>query len=59
MCAVVERALCGGRHGGLRCLWKIIDIEFLRISLEPDFKVFQRKLINIGFLMFRHLSEKR
>ena len=35
-CGVVERALCGGRHGGCSCLWKAIEMELLHISLGSD-----------------------
>jgi hypothetical protein len=32
----VERALCGGLHGGLYCLWNVIEIELLHIGLGID-----------------------
>ena len=33
----VKRALCGGRHGGLYCIWKVIEMEGMHISLGSDF----------------------
>jgi hypothetical protein len=32
----VERALCGGLHGGLCCLWKAVEIVLLHISVGID-----------------------
>jgi hypothetical protein len=26
-CGAIERALCGGCHGGLYCIWKAIEME--------------------------------
>jgi hypothetical protein len=35
-CGIVERALCGGRHGGFSGLWKAIEVVLLHISLGID-----------------------
>jgi hypothetical protein len=34
---MVERAVCGGRNGGLSCLCMVIEIELLHIGLGSDF----------------------
>jgi hypothetical protein len=36
-CGAVERALCGGCNGGLSCLWRATEMEWLYISLGPNF----------------------
>jgi hypothetical protein len=33
---MAKRAVCGGRNGGLSCLYKAIEMELLHIGLGSD-----------------------
>jgi len=57
MCGVVERALCGGCNGGLSCLCKAIEMEWLNIKLGIDnLMTCKENEMNVDCLMFCCLS---